>query len=108
MHPQLFHRDIRWPNIMQNATNPDKWFLIDWDDTSFAPTQACSKIVLNPKSHASQVFQDGHSAEVDIWGVGYLLITAPIHSLPEYLLSFGQQMMNRSIKSAGEALERLL
>ncbi len=70
----LFHRDIRWPNIIRNAHNPTKWFLIniDWEDAAWAPTQAVTYTQLDPISHCPTVFEDGHAGEVDIWAVGRL------------------------------------
>ncbi len=65
----LFHRDIRWPNIIRNAHNPTKWFLIniDWEDAAWAPTQAVTYTQLDPISHCPTVFEDGHG-----WRSGYL------------------------------------
>jgi hypothetical protein len=68
----LFHRDIRWPNIIRNAQDAEKWFLIDWDDASQVPTHAATH--LNHKSHSPNVFVDNHGKEVDLWGVGKLVV----------------------------------
>ncbi|KAF8339322.1 hypothetical protein F5887DRAFT_1232886 [Amanita rubescens] len=43
-HPSLFHRDIRWPNIMQSREDSSKWFLIDWEDASFAPNKSSTTL----------------------------------------------------------------
>jgi hypothetical protein len=103
--PQIFHRDIRWPNVMRSVTDSKKWFLIDWEDAAIAPTKAAPE--LRPGIHAPQVFQDGHGAEVDIWGVGKLISTANMHNLPANLLSLGREMVRGSIVSAELALRDL-
>ena len=90
---------------MRNITNPDKWFLIDWEDAAFAPTKAAPS--LRPETHAPQVFQDGHGAEVDIWAVGKLIVTAEVPDLPESLFSLGLRMVKGSIVSAEQGLEEL-
>ena len=60
--PALFHRDIRWPNVLRSTQNRS-WFLIDFDDASMAPTFAATH--LSRDNHHPGVFQDGHGAEVD-------------------------------------------
>jgi hypothetical protein len=58
--------------------------LAHWDDAAMPLTYAAKH--LNPESHPAAVFQDNHGAEVDIWGVGKLILYArefcllsPIH-----------------------------
>ncbi|KAF8329796.1 uncharacterized protein EI90DRAFT_3155212 [Cantharellus anzutake] len=99
--PQVFHRDIRWPNVIQDITDRKRWFLIDWEDAAMLPTKAAPN--LHPQTHAPQVFEDDHGAEVDIWGVGELIATAGI-DLDENIESLGQRMVEGSISSAEQAL----
>jgi hypothetical protein len=66
----VYHRDIREPNIIKRFDGPG-WFLIDWSDASTAPTRAVTH--LKPSEHSPMVRQDGHGAEVDIWGVARYL-----------------------------------
>ena len=68
--PPVFHRDLRWPNVVRHLDG-HQWFVIDWEDASAAPTQAQSHF--DHKNHSPKVFSDGHGAEVDIWGVGTLI-----------------------------------
>jgi len=68
----LYHRDIRWPNVVRRADEPSKWFLVDWEEAAWAPTLAVTE--LDPKSHCPTVFQDGHAGEVDVWAVGKLIL----------------------------------
>ncbi|PFH47466.1 hypothetical protein AMATHDRAFT_152002, partial [Amanita thiersii Skay4041] len=103
--PKIFHRDIRWLNVMQSREDPTRWFLIDWEDATQEPTEAAPH--LRSGTHAPQVFANGHGAEVDIWGVGRLITTAGIRSMPKDLISLGERMMDGSIKSATQALEEL-
>ena len=75
--PPVFHRDIRWPNIVQSREDSSKWFLVDREDASFAPTKAVSHFRMNSDTHSQMVFENDHGAEVDIWAVGELIFTAP-------------------------------
>ena len=71
--PAIFHRDIHWPNVLWNPQHQN-YFLIDFDDASMAPTHAAMH--LGHDNHHPDVFLDGHGAEVDIWGVGKLILDA--------------------------------
>ena len=64
----LFHRDIRWPNVIKSLHDPEKWFIIDWEDAASPPTKAPRHF--SRSTHSPRVFEDGHGAEVDMWGVG--------------------------------------
>ena len=103
--PALFHRDIRWPNVLWN-TQRKSWFLIDFDDASMAPTLAATH--LSRHNHHPGVFQDGHGAEVDIWGVGRLILDAAksVVDVSEGLRSIGQNMVEGTI-TAEQSLESL-
>ena len=103
----LFHRDIRWPNIIRNASNSSKWFLIDWDDASTPPTMAA--IHLNPRTHSPAVFKDNHGAEVDIWAVGKLLMDAGIFvsDIPSAMITVGERMVEGGIINAAQGLTEL-
>jgi len=90
---------------MQKVDDPTKWFLIDWEDATVAPTKAAK--TLRSDTHAPQVFKDGHGAEVDIWGVGQLIMTAPISGLPQSLLDLGNMMVNGEIVTAERGLKEL-
>jgi hypothetical protein len=106
--PALFHRDIRWPNILRRIQTPS-WFLIDFDDASTAPTQAATH--LNPDIHHPGVFQNGHGAEVDIWGVGRLILDAVkwVKDVSEELCSTGKSMVEGTltVEQALESLHRM-
>jgi hypothetical protein len=90
---------------MRQSADPTEWFLIDWEDAAVAPTKAAPN--LRSETHAPQVFEDGHGAEVDIWGVGNLVMTAQIYGLPQSLLDFGERMVEGDIVTAEQGLEEL-
>ena len=104
--PQLFHRDIRWPNVIRSSDNED-WFLIDWEDASAPPTEAAMH--MQRVSHAPSVFSDGHGAEVDIWAAGQLIAdaAAEIPSLSLGLRRLGEAMKAGEITTAEVALDAL-
>jgi hypothetical protein len=101
----IFHRDIRWQNVIQSASTRERWFLIDWDDASTSPTHAAMHLDRN--THSLFVFQDGHGAEVDIWGVGQLVMKfAP--DISATFRAVGQRMIAGEIKTAHQALDELV
>jgi len=99
----IFHRDIRWPNIIKRAGDPTRWFLIDWDEAATPPTVAA--IHLDKRCHAPTVFLNNHGSEVDVWAVGMLLIECSrgLLSLPR---AVGETLQSGSL-TALEALERV-
>ena len=99
----IYHRDIRWQNVTRSITNSSWWFVIDIDDSSERPTKAAP--TLRADIHSPHVFKDGHGAEVDIEGVGNLIMTADVGGLPGDLLSLGQRLLDGSISSASQGLE---
>jgi hypothetical protein len=103
----VFHRDIRWPNVVRSGSNPHTWFLIDWDDASTTPTFAAKH--LDPKSHAPAIFEDNHGPEVDLWAVGKLIIDATVFvsNIPATLLELGQNLLDGHTQTAAEALQSL-
>ncbi|KAF8317535.1 uncharacterized protein EI90DRAFT_3085067 [Cantharellus anzutake] len=103
--PPVFHRDIRWPNVMKSLTDPKQWFLIDWEDAAIPPTKAAPN--LDSETHAPQVFKDGHGAEVDLWGVGNLITRAGVPGLPENLRSLGWKFVEGSVLSAEQGLREI-
>ncbi|KAM6493367.1 hypothetical protein JOM56_011501 [Amanita muscaria] len=101
--PPVFHRDIRWPNIMQSCEDSSKWFLIDWDDASFAPTKGAPHLSQN--EHSPNVYKDNHGADVDIWAVGRLIFTALVH-VPT-LRDLGHMMMEGRVLNAEQGLREI-
>jgi hypothetical protein len=104
----IYHRDIRWPNIIKSATNPSRWFLIDWDDASTTPTLAADH--LNPRSHHEAVFRDGHGAEVDVWAVGKLISSQERQFCPdsrETILALAEDLIHGRVDSADIALKKI-
>ena len=69
----LFHRDIRWANIVQSREDSSKWILIDWEDSAAPPTTGDSRF--NLIDHPPRIHEDNHGPEVDIWAIGHLILT---------------------------------
>jgi len=92
--PPLFHRDIRWPNVLRQADDYTRWFLIDWDD-AVGPNNVAANHFCR-KGRSPRVFMDNHGAEVDIWSVGNLILESTSFTLdlsPE-LVKLGMWMQN--------------
>lgn len=101
--PALYHRDIRWPNVLRRADDPKLWFLIDWEDAAGSNNTAADH--LSPEEHSPRIFVDNHGCEVDIWGVGSLITEASafvVNISPE-LLKLGMWMQDGG-PSADDAL----
>jgi hypothetical protein len=109
MHKQpdcIFHRDIRWPNVIKSADDPRKWILIDWDDAGTPPTLAAKH--LDPHNHAPAVFEDNHGSEVDVWGVGMLIkeSSRSMQGFPSELLGVGKAMQSGTL-DVPESIQRI-
>ncbi|PVF96879.1 hypothetical protein CPB86DRAFT_798555 [Serendipita vermifera] len=104
----IYHRDIRWPNMMKSRTEDRKWFLIDWEDSSTCPTRAVPH--LSPEDHHPRVFFDGHDAEVDLLGVGKLLSSQENKYCPgdgRPIMELSAELVAGRIKSATITLEKI-
>jgi hypothetical protein len=88
---------------MQSREDPSKWFLIDWEDASFAPTKAAPHLSLT--DHSPKVYEDNHGADVDIWAVGRLLCTARRRT--PALVDLGQRMRDGHVLSAEQGLREI-
>jgi thiamine kinase-like enzyme len=100
----IFHRDIQWPNIIQNADNPHNWILIDWEYAAIPPTEGQPRF--NMSDHSPRILEDNHGAEVDIWGVGHLIISSTAADLSSDLEALGKRVCNEAhILTAREVLE---
>ncbi|KDQ06280.1 hypothetical protein BOTBODRAFT_181740 [Botryobasidium botryosum FD-172 SS1] len=97
----IFHRDVRWSNVIQQAGDPLKWLLIDWDDAACPPTVAAHD--MNRVNHAPSTFENNHGAEVDIWGVGQM-ITEATKFFPQ--LSSGLIALGKKFKAQKGLLAR--
>ena len=102
----LYHRDIRWNNVLRKIEDRARWFLIDWEDSSVAPTKAAP--LLKNETHSPDVFKDNHGAEVDIWGIGFLILSCRSHITSDNLKEFGRKLCDSSHNfSAEDVLEQL-
>ena len=105
----VYHRDIRQPNIIKRYDGQG-WFLIDWSDASTVPTRAVTH--LKESEHSIRVRQDGHGAEVDIWGVGKYLedlasrVTCGI-AKPDAVKEMARKWMANDTASAANALNEI-
>jgi hypothetical protein len=84
----VFHRDIRWPNVIKRADDSKTWFLIDFEHAAFPPTSAMTRKELDVNTHSPAVYKDGHGAEVDVWAVG-ALVKNSLQNLPRLLKKYG-------------------
>lgn len=76
----LMHRDLRWDNVLKYSTEGDKWFSIDFDEETSSP--AAKVTHSKADSHAPEILSSSsHTVKVDIWSVGYLLMTSPFQDL---------------------------
>ena len=95
----IFHRDIRWPNVIKLPSLPNelsKWMLIDWDEAVGLHNKAA--LHLSEENHAPEVFEDNHGEEVDVWAVGKLITDAKrwIFDIPNEIYSFGLRLRSLS------------
>ncbi|KAI9566666.1 hypothetical protein HD554DRAFT_2174326 [Boletus coccyginus] len=103
--PSILHRDIRWPNVMRRLEDRLKWFIIDWEEAVLAPGTA--EPHFKQSTHSPRVFVDGHGTEVDIWGVGGLIMDCEALDISSQLKDLGRWMQGSSAPSAREALGKI-
>jgi hypothetical protein len=103
----IFHRDVRWPNVIKSADDPRKWILIDWDDAGTPPTLAVTH--LDDCNHSPAVFKDNHGSEVDVWGVGLLIkdCAPSMPGFPSELLRLGKAMQSGTL-DVPKCIERII
>jgi hypothetical protein len=58
----------------------------------------------NHRTHSPSVFTDGHGAEVDIWGVGHLILSCDALDISEELRKLGRMMKKQG---EGESDEKM-
>ena len=89
---------------MRSAANSDQWFLIDFDDASTVPTRAAKS--MDPHTHSPRVFIDGHLGEVDIWGVGKLIMISAAEALGVSAdwVTLGKRLMDHEPATPTEAI----
>ncbi|KAG9294500.1 hypothetical protein G9A89_009347 [Geosiphon pyriformis] len=73
---KIMHRDIHWENVLK-FINRDKWFIIDFYDMCYT-TSPTSNTYFAKENHTPEIFQDNYNESVDIWSVGYLILTASV------------------------------
>ena len=73
---------------MRRLDDPWEWSLIDWDDAAIPSTKGA--LHLNRNTHSPKVFIDMHGPEVDIWGVGSLVLCCDLFGISPKLLSIGR------------------
>ncbi|KAL4118546.1 hypothetical protein PRIC2_010873 [Phytophthora ramorum] len=94
----LMHRDLRWENVLKYPGEGDKWFLIDFDEGASSPAAKVKH--LKAESHAPEILlSSSHTVKVDIWSVGFLLMTSPCQDLPPELESVKAQCLQKSPSS---------
>jgi hypothetical protein len=71
------------------------------------PTRAAPH--LHPDEHSPRVFSHNHGSEVDLWGVGKLIIGACsfVPGIPAELMSIGESLMGGRLETAKQALDHV-
>ncbi|CAG8671964.1 9307_t:CDS:2, partial [Paraglomus brasilianum] len=100
---KIMHRDIRWENVLKNIEK-DRWFIIDFDDACSSPSSIPHN-ALAYESHAPEIFTGVHDTSVDIWSVGYLILTTSVKHEP--LIDYAKKMMAKNYLERPTAHESL-
>ena len=93
--------------MRQLEGDPWKWFIIDWNDATGESTLAADPYQFNRETHAPSVFKDGHGAEVDVWGVGHLILSCEAVNISEELRKLGERMMMQGDSLESGDLEKM-
>jgi hypothetical protein len=92
---------------MRHLENSDQWFIIDWDDATTITVPTVALRHFNPSTHSPRIFVDGHGVEVDMWGVGELIVQCGASDISLTLKALGKWMQGCIAPSAQEALEKI-
>ncbi|CAL5185082.1 unnamed protein product [Lathyrus oleraceus] len=82
----FMHRDLGWENVMMREGG--EWFVSGFDEAAGAPE--LNKYVKEGATaergrHAPEMERGLHGVKVDVWGVGYLIMTSGLMSVPKML-----------------------
>ena len=69
------HHDLYWENVLRYVDHK-KWFIIDFDDVCKYPST--SNTWFDKHSHASKISKNGHNDSINMWLVGYFILTASV------------------------------
>ncbi|CAI2162337.1 14203_t:CDS:2 [Funneliformis geosporum] len=100
------HQDIRWENVLKYIDR-NIWFIIDFEDASEYPALALQH--LDKSNHSPEVFNDLHCESVDMWSVGYLIMSASVE-LPrnDILKIYAKDLMKGNTSESAEMALRFL
>jgi hypothetical protein len=90
---------------MRYANHAEQWFLIDFDDASTVPTRAAKN--MSRETHSPRVFIDEHCGEVDIWGVGKMIMESAYLGVSADMKALGKRLVSDEPPTAVEAITLL-
>jgi hypothetical protein len=84
----FMHRDIGWEKVMmRNDGESGEWFVSGFDEAAGAP--ALGKFVkgdtVERGRHAPEMERGLHGVKVDVWSIGYLIMTCGLVNVPKML-----------------------
>ncbi|KAI9463172.1 hypothetical protein HD554DRAFT_2125292 [Boletus coccyginus] len=83
-----------------------KWFIIEWEKSVLAPGAA--ELHFEQSTHSPRMFVDGHGTEVDIWGVGGLIIDYRALDISSQLKVLGRWVQGSSAPSALDKIKQYI
>lgn len=89
----FMHRDLEWDKVVMRATDNKKmeWFLTGFEEAVGAP-QIYPHAAESGK-HAPEMGRGMHGVKVDVWGVGMLVKSSGVGSVPKQL----RELQNRCL-----------
>jgi serine/threonine protein kinase len=103
----IAHRDVRWPNLLPRRHRKG-FVLVDLDEASAVPASKVDPRDLRESAHAPEMFDcDTHGVEVDIWGVGEMMISSAAQSELHTLAQQCRHIDPRERPSVRDALAAL-
>ncbi|PNX99414.1 kinase superfamily protein [Trifolium pratense] len=85
------HRDIGWEKVMmRNDGEIGEWFVSGFDEAAGAPAlgkfvKGKSDNMVERGRHAPEMERGLHGVKVDVWSIGYLIMTCGLVNVPKML-----------------------
>lgn len=88
----FMHRDLGWEKVMKRNDRDSEWFITGFDEAVGAP-QIYPHGGAASGRHAPEMGRGLHGVKVDVWGVGQLVKTSGLVSVPKLL----RELQNRCL-----------
>ncbi|KAL5570162.1 hypothetical protein UlMin_026737 [Ulmus minor] len=102
----FMHRDLCWEKVRRRSDRENEWFVSGFEEAVGAPRiypqsagpEECGK-------HAPEMERGLHGVKVDVWGLGHLVRSCGLVSLPKMLRELQQRCLDQNPENRPTAAE---